>query len=433
MFRSFGERFNLNNPYPQKIRKRTTKEVRQEAASSSRTLHLKIDILFFMSVIVLMVIGLIVVYSSSYDFSTLYFDESGYIFYRQIFVMLLGVIGMAFLAFFDYHNLKRFVLFALLGTIGALFLVLLIGEQRHGAARSLFSGSIQPSEFAKLAVILYLAVWLYAKQDTLNKISFGLLPMGIILGVMSGFVFLQPDISAVFTIMFIGIIMFILAGGDLKQIGMIAAFAALGIWATITIFPTGNARMQEFISGFFNPSQSSYHVLRAIEAFVKGGWVGVGLGNSTTKLLGLPVPHTDSAYAVIGEEMGMVGAVSLLALFTILLWRGLLIARKAPDMMGALLAGGLSIWIAFEAFINMAGIINVLPFAGNALPFISAGGSSLFVSLLAIGIILNVSRQSVVSEEEKGKVTSEAVDLRRRDRRGSVPRARRDTSIEKDE
>lgn len=433
MFRSIGERFNINNPYAQKVRKRTTEKVRQEAAASSRTLHLKIDILFFMSVIVLMVIGLIVVYTSSYDFSILYFDDSGYIFYRQIFIMLIGVIGMAFLAFFDYHNLKRFVLIGLAGTIGALFLVLLIGEERHGAARSLFSGSIQPSEFAKLAVILYLSVWLYARQDTLNKISFGLLPLGVILGVMSGFVFLQPDISAVFTIMFIGFVMFFLAGGDIKQIGLIAAFAALGIWATIAIFPTGSARMQEFVSGFFNPTEGSYHVLRSIEAFVKGGWVGVGLGNSTTKLLGLPVPHTDSVYAVVGEEMGMVGAVSLLALFSLLLWRGLVIARKAPDKLGSLLAAGLTIWLAFEAFINMAGIINVLPFAGNALPFISAGGSSLFVSLLAIGIILNVSRQSVVSEEEKGKVTSEVVDLRRRDRRGSVPRARRNTSIENDQ
>lgn len=430
MFRSIGEKFNINNPYAQKKSKKTSEKVRSEAAAGSRTLHLKVDILFFMSVIILMVIGLIVVYSSSYDFSQIYFDNSAYIFFRQLLVMLIGTIGMAFLAFFDYHNLKRFVLFGLLGTIGALFLVILIGEERHGAARSLFSGSIQPSEFAKLAIILYLAVWLETRQETLNKISFGLGPLGVILGVMSGFVLLQPDISAVFTIMFIGFVMFILAGGDFKQIVLIAVFAALGIWVTFILFPTATARMQEFLSGFFNPSESSYHVQRSFEAFVKGGWVGVGLGNSSTKLLGLPVPHTDSVYAVVGEEMGMVGAVSLLALFTLILWRGLIIARKAPDMMGSLLAAGLSIWIAFEAFVNMAGIINVVPFAGNALPFISAGGSSLFVSLIAVGIILNVSRQSVVSEEEKGKVTSEVVDLRRRDRRGSVPRARRNTSTE---
>ena len=430
MFRKIGERFTLKNSPETRTSKRSLKTAEKATNDSGRTLHLKIDVIFFAAVVALMVFGLLVVYSSSYDFAIREFENSAYVFNRQLLVMFLGLVGMTFLAFFDYHNLKKFALPVLLATVFALFLVLIIGEERHGAARSLFAGSVQPSEFAKLAIIVYLAVWLYAKREDLNKITFGLFPLAVILGVISGFVLLQPDISAVFTIMFIGVAMFVLAGGDLKQIAIVVVLGIFGVWITLTLFPTGSARVQEFISGFLDPREGSYHVQRSFEAFAKGRWLGVGIGNSSTKLLGLPVPHTDSVYAVVGEETGMVGAVGLLVLFALILWRGLIIARKAPDQMGSLLAAGLSIWIAVEAFINMAGIVNVLPFAGNALPFISAGGSSLFVTLLAVGILLNVSRQSVVSEEEKGKPTSEVVDLRGRHRRGSIPRARRTTSAD---
>ena len=158
--------------------------------------------------------------------------------------------------------------------------------------------------------------------------------------------------------------------------------------------PTGRIRVESYLEGLRDPLESSYHVRRSLEAFVKGGWVGVGIGKADTKLTGLPVPPTDSIYAVIGEEMGVVGAVFVLALYGGLLWRGLEIAQRAPDLLGSLLAAGLTIWIVLEAFINMAVIVGLLPFAGNALPFISAGGSSLVVSLIAMGIVLNISRRS---------------------------------------
>jgi len=373
----------------------------------------------------LMVFGMIMVYSASYDFAKREIGNSSAIFNRQLIVMFIGVAGIIFLTFFDYHNIKNFALPGLIVSIVSLLGVLIFGEERHGAARGLLGGSVQPSELAKLAIIVYLSVWLYAKREQLSKVTFGLIPLAIILGVISAFVLLQPDLSAVFTIMFIGILMFILAGGDLKQIGIILLLALSVGWSTLWLFPTGRARIDEFINGLINPSEGSYHVIRSFEAFIKGGWFGVGIGNSETKLTGLPVPHTDSVFAVVGEETGVLGAVGLLVLFLLVLWRGLKIARRAPDMMGSLLAAGLTIWIAFEAFINMAGIVNVMPFAGNALPFISAGGSSLLVTLLAVGVILNISRQAVTREEQKGKEIGEVVDLRRRDRRGSIPRARR--------
>ena len=174
--------------------------------------------------------------------------------------------------------------------------------------------------------------------------------------------------------------------------------------------------------------RASDHVRRSLEAFVNGRWFGVGIGNGVTKVTGLPVPHTDSIFAVIGEETGMIGAVSLLILYSLILWRGMKIARRAPDELGALLAAGLTLWITFEAFINMAVMVNLLPFAGNALPFISAGGSNMVVSMAAIGILLNISRLSVKTQEDSGRFFSAVVDLRGRNRRGRVPRSDRTTS-----
>jgi cell division protein FtsW len=169
-------------------------------------------------------------------------------------------------------------------------------------------------------------------------------------------------------------------------------------------------------------------VRRAFEAFVKGGWLGVGLGKAETKLTGLPVPPTDSIFAVVGEETGVLGALALVGLYITLLWRGLTISRRAPDQMGALLAAGLSLWIAWEAFVNMAVMVNLLPFAGNALPLISAGGSSMVVTMASIGILMNISRLSEKRKEDDGKLFHAVVSLRGRDRRRSVSGAGRASS-----
>jgi cell division protein FtsW len=159
------------------------------------------------------------------------------------------------------------------------------------------------------------------------------------------------------------------------------------------VSPTGRERVGDFIAGIKDPTQASYHVRRSFEAIVNGGWFGVGIGQSLSKLTGLPVPPTDSIFAVIAEELGLFGSLALIGLYVTLVWRGLVIARRAPDMLGTLLASGLVIWIGLEALINMAVMVGLLPFAGNALPFISAGGSNLVVTLAAIGILMNISRQ----------------------------------------
>jgi cell division protein FtsW len=168
-----------------------------------------------------------------------------------------------------------------------------------------------------------------------------------------------------------------------------------------------------------------------LEAIIKGGWFGVGIGKAETKLTGLPVPPTDSIFAVVGEETGVFGSTIVVILFALLLWRGFGIARSAHDQLGMLLAAGLTLWISLEAFINMAVMVNLMPFAGNALPFISAGGSNLTVTLAAVGIIFNISRLSESRKAEEGKSINAVIDLRRRNRRRRLSGSRRSAGSEK--
>jgi len=273
--------------------------------------------------------------------------------------------------------------------------------------------------------VIYLSVWLFAKKDQLSNISFGLLPLAMILGLVGGLIFLQPDISAVITVIFLGGTMFFLAGGDLRQIGLLLVLALLFGLIVVQFSPTGALRIHDYFLGLQDPTEGSYHVRRSFEAFLRGGWFGLGIGNARTKLTGLPVPPTDSIFAVVGEETGVIGSICVVCVYVIILWRGFVIARRAPDDMGALLAAGLSLWIVFEAFINMAVMVGLLPFAGNALPLISAGGSNLIVTLSALGILLNISRLAEKSREKNGSTFNAIVDLRRRDRRRRISRPRR--------
>lgn len=392
-----------------------------------RTVTLGIDVPLLLVIATLMIFGSLMVYSASWDYSFLIFGSPTYIFSRQVLWMLLGAGVAALLSFMDYHWWRRLAVPAMGLTIISLVVVLFLSDIRHGAVRTLMDGSIQPSELAKLVTVIYLAVWLYAKQDQLSDVSFGLVPLAGILGVLGGLIFIQPDLSAVITILFLGGTLFFLAGGDLRQIGVMLIIAILVGWLVVVVNTTGGERVASYLAGLKDPTNASYHVQRSLEAFVNGGWLGVGIGNARTKLTGLPVPPTDSIFAVVGEETGVFGATVLVILFVIMLWRGLSIARRAPDQLGTLLAAGMSLWLAMEALVNMAVMLNLLPFAGNALPFISAGGSNLVVSFAAIGILMNISRTSVKKKEE-GRSFVAVVDLRRRNRRGRVSRTRRTAS-----
>ncbi len=397
-------------------------------SSRRRSLYLGIDVPILLITATLVVFGILMVYSASWDYSLYIYGSPTYIFTRQLAWIVLGIASAVFLTFLNYHTWRKLILPLMGVTIVALIGVLFISEIRHGAARTLSGGSIQPSELAKLATVIYLAVWLYSKRDSLSDISIGLIPLAGILGILGGLIIVQPDLSAVLTIFFLGGTLFFLAGGDLRQIGILLLVAALVGWIIVFINPTGADRVESYLAGLKDPTQASYHVRRSLEAFVKGGWLGVGIGKAQTKLTGLPVPPTDSIFAVIGEETGVIGASALVCLYIVLLWRGLRIAWRAPDGLGMLLAAGLSLWLGMEAFVNMAVMLNLLPFAGNALPFVSAGGSNLLVSFAAIGILMNISRTSLQNQEEDGRPYGAFVGLRRRDRRRRVSSPRRYTS-----
>jgi len=385
------------------------------------------DVPLLLVTIALLVLGLVMLYSASWDFSLGAYGDPMQMFDRQVIWMILGVFGAFVLSRIDYHHWRKLVVLAMALTIILLISVLLLSEIRFNAKRAFIDGSVQPSELAKLISIIYLAVWLFSKRQNLKSVQLGLIPLGMILGIVGGLIYLQPDLSAAGTVLILGGLLFFLAGGDLKQIIFLMVVAVIGGWMVVRVSPTGAERINDFLNGIKDPTQASYHVRRSFEAIVNGGILGTGIGRSETKLLGLPVPPTDSIFAVIAEELGLVGSIVLIGLYAALVWRGMVIARRAPDMLGTLLASGMSLWIGLEALINMAVMVGLMPFAGNALPFISAGGSNLVVSLAAIGILLNVSRQSGVTAEEGNEWRSfgAVVDLRWRNRRRRVSRARR--------
>ena len=397
-------------------------------SSPSRRLLRGVDMPMLLTVVALIVFGLIMLYSASFDFSFNEYGSSSYMFLRQIKWLGVGILCAFLLSVFDYHKWRRLAVFAMLATIGLLITVLFINESRLGASRTLFEGSYQPSEIAKLVAVIYLSMWLYAKRQSLHDVSFGLIPLGVILGIIGGLIYLQPDLSAVGTVLILGGLLFFLAGADIKQIVFLLVLAIFMGWIVVQFSETGQDRVSSFLAGLKDPTNASYHVQRSFEAVIKGGMFGVGLGQADTKLTGLPFAPTDSIFAVVAEELGLFGAALLMSLYAALVWRGLVIARRAPDMLGTLLASGITFWVGIEALINMAVMVGLMPFAGNALPFISAGGSNLVSTLCAMGIMLNISRQSgesVRTEANDWRSFGAVIDLRRGNGRRGVSRARR--------
>ena len=393
---------------------------------STRKLGGSYDFPLLLIMIFFMVFGLMMVFSASWDFSLNAYGDAMYMFYRQVLWMVLGVVFAIILSRLDYHIWRKLSVPVMLLTILLLAMVLFFNEMRLGAVRTLLGGSIQPSELAKVITVIYLSVWIHSKREQLHDIQWGLLPLAIILGVVGGLIYIQPDLSATATVFMLGGLLFFLGGGELKQIVLLLIVAVVVGILVVKVSATGQARVGSYISGIKDPTQASYHVRRSFEAIVKGGWFGVGIGRANTKLTGLPVPPTDSIFAVIAEELGLIGAAGSVLLYLLFIWRGLRIADRAPDMLGSLLASGLTFWIATEAIINILVMVGLLPFAGNALPFISSGGSNLVASLTAVGILMSVSRQAEPqAEADEWRNLGASIDLRGRNRRRGLSRISR--------
>jgi cell division protein FtsW len=395
-----------------------------------RRYPLDLDVPLLCAFIILCLIGLVFVYSASWEFSMIFYSSPYSMFWRQILFFGVGLLVAFFISSIDYHKFRKLIVVGTFAVLIMLALVALgIGETRLGANRTLFGGSVQPSEFAKLATVFYLSLWLYTKREKLNEFSFGLMPLAGIIGIMAGLIVLQPDISAAFTVVLLSCILFYIAGGEIRQIVLITVIAIITAWLAVSVYPSGRARLQGYLIGIQDPKQATDQVIRSIEAIVHGGFFGVGLGQSSVKFTGLPVAPLDSIFAVIAEETGIFGSLIIIGLYLVILWRGLYIAEKAPDLFGKLLATGVSVWIFLEAMINMLAMVNMMPFAGNALPLISAGGSSLLTAMVGIGILFGVDRTTKkMNEYKEGSVNNAVVDLRRGDRRGRIPRSVRPRS-----
>ncbi len=396
---------------------------RKTQTSQNRTLRLPFDVPLLLVVVVLLVFGLLMVYSASWDFSIAMGEGPTYIFGRQILWVLLGIVAATVTSVINYHYYYKFLVPMWVGTLLLLFAVLIVNEGRGTeVTRMLVGGSIQPSEMAKAVIVIYLSFWLSRRMDSINDVQIAYLPLIVILGVTFSFIMMQPDLSAALTVLLLGVVLFFLAGGDWKIILLVVVFIVLVGLPLMYLYPTGRARINAYLTSLNNPLESSYHIQRSLEAIVKGGWFGAGIGQADTKFTGLPLAPTDSIYAVIVEETGIVGGLLVVVLYMLMIWRGLVISKNAPDQLGSLLGFGLTTWIGIEALMNMAVIVGLLPFTGNALPLISAGGSSLVVTLTAIGIILNISRMSIRQQSSERSPQGAVVDLRGRNGRGRVSR-----------
>ncbi len=359
--------------------------------------------------VILIIVGLLFLYSASWNYALQAHGSGSYVVLRQVIWVVIGSVIAALLAFTDYHLIQHFAQLIILSTIGMLTIVLFIPSSIQGATRTVVSGSIQPSELAKIALLVYLAHWLSSKQEKLSTLVWGFIPVFSIIGLIAFLILLQPDVSATITVIFLGGVMFFIAGGNMRHIALIILLALFIFFCGYFLFDKVSTRINDFANGLRDPALASYHIQRSTEAILRGGWTGVGLGKGVVKLTGLPVAWTDSIYTVILEETGLLGGSFIILLYLMVIWRGYEISKNAPDAFGKLLAAGVTLWIGIEAFINIGVLVNIIPFAGNALPFISAGGSSMICTLAGIGLLMSVSRNSAIEALKKERTNPDAI------------------------
>jgi cell division protein FtsW len=412
----------------------------QDQSVRKKAAGLPFDGVLLVIVGALLAMGLMMVYSATFDYSYQLYGDPNTVFLLQLRSLGVGVVAMFIAARINYRWWRWLALGAMVAAVVLLGWVLIKGSSAFGAQRSLFKGSVQPSELAKFATIVYLAAWLSSKGDKIRQWSYGFIPFGMIIGFVTALILLQPDISAAATVVIVASIMFFVAGADLIQMGLVAITGGLVGWLVLQVNATGHKRLVDYLAGMQDILHASWQVQQAAIAFINGGVFGRGLGQSFQKFGFLPTPHTDSIFAIIGEELGLVGCLVVIALFVALIWRGFKIAAEAQDGLGSILAAGIVCWVAIEAMLNIAVMVGALPVAGNALPFISYGGSSLVVMMTAMGVLLSISRRSDTDAMQRktrsmgtlgdfgpaGEVKRNApFDFGRRDRRGSVPRVGR--------
>jgi cell division protein FtsW len=339
--------------------------------------------------------GLVMVFSASGVMAENKFTNATYYLQRQIVWMLLGFGVLVVGSFIDYRQWKQWIPVVVGGCIVGLLLVLAVGPQINGARRWLALGffSIQPTEMAKLAVVLYLAAFLSNPQRRVTDWQRGFLPPVAVVGIMCGLIVVEPDLGSTVVISLVFVGMMYLAGARVRHLAYLGGPLILGVGALIWMSPERWERMTTFLNPFADRQGAGYQLVQSILALENGGLFGVGLGQGKQKLMFLPEGHTDFVLALVGEELGLIGTCGLLALFAILVCKGFRVAALAPDLFGRYLALGITMLLGIQALINAGVVSGLLPTKGLTLPLVSYGGSSLLVTMLALGILLSVARQ----------------------------------------
>jgi cell division protein FtsW len=385
------------------------------------------DYSILLAVVALAAIGILMVYSSSAMYAYTSRDDTLAIVGPQILWGALGILVMIAVMRIDYRWLRLVSVPAYLAGIVLLVLVFVpsLGRVVGGSARWLVLGplpAVHPAEIAKLALIVYLAHWLANRGKLVAKFRAGMLPFLLIAVPVIALVFKEPDLGTTIVITLTAFTMFFVAGASLWQLGAIGGVGAVGV-LLVGLKDYQLERIQTFLNPWADPLGAGFHTIQGLLALGLGGILGTGLGES--KLAGglyLPNAWNDFIFAIIGEEFGFVGAAVVIALFLLLAYAGVRTAIRAPDTFGALLAAGITAWLCYQAFINVAVVVALLPVTGITLPFISAGGSSLLVSFAAAGILLSISRETLEPRGRGAKPEARKAETRATEARGTATR-----------
>ena len=384
-----------------------------QAMTSAILAPRRLDWRLLTPVAALVALGLVMVYSSSAFLGAERYQSEYFFLERHALRVLIGLAVLLVAARVDYHAYERFAPWALGGSMLLLIVLLALGgEGVRGANRwlSFATINIQPTEFARIACVAYLARLLDRKGERMASLRDGVLPACLVLGLLSVLILLQPNLGSTIALLTTGFVMLHLAGARVRHLGLLVLIGALAAWVQVLRHPYMMDRVQAWLglwgSGSVDALGKNWQLSQSILALGSGGVTGAGPGHGLQKVFFLPDPHTDFIYAVIGEELGLIGTGAVLAAYALLFLRGLRIARGAPDRFGFLLAAGLTINLSVYVAMNIAVVTGVIPTTGLPLPFLSYGGSALVVNLGVTGVLLNIARQMETGHRTTTVVTT---------------------------
>jgi cell division protein FtsW len=344
----------------------------------------------------LVITGLLAVYTSSFAVGYHEYGNTNYFVARQAFFALLGVAALAFFMRLDYNRLRAWSVPMLLLAFAGLILVLLpgVGVERNGASRWLIFGpiSVQPSEFAKLAVVVYIAAWLASRGKEINQFSIGFVPFVLLLGIVGGLIMAEPDMGTTIIVFITASTLFFVAGAPLTHLALLIGVGSVISYAVVLQRDYQLDRLALFVNPDSDPQGGGFQVLQLLVALGSGGPLGEGWGEGRQKFFYVPGAHTDGVFAILGEELGFFGLMAIMGIFAFFIYRSALVTIRSRDRFSMLLCVGIIAWISAQTLINIGGITRTIPLTGVPLPFLSYGGSSLITLMAAVGVLLSVSR-----------------------------------------